>query len=160
MVGLVRPIRLFLDSGVIIEGCSTPWGASKAVLILAVLHPRVVIVLAEAVEQEVQEAIALKTRGLTPAEVGDFRASFDGWFARVRCERYGFPSQDEIQAQTPTILPVVRHLNDMAAVVTAMHARPDWVLSTNTRHWGPALAARTGLRVVTPRAFLQQLTLY
>ena len=35
-----RPLRLFLDTGVIIEGCIRPWGASKAVLILGVCDLR------------------------------------------------------------------------------------------------------------------------
>ena len=54
-------------------------------------------------------------------------------------------------------MPVLKHLNDLAAVVTANHAHPDWVFSTNTEHWNDRLAERTGLRVATPFAFLQQL---
>ena len=45
-------------------------------------------------------------------------------------------------------------MNDLPAVVSAMEARPDWVISTNTAHWNDELAARTGLRIATPQDFL------
>jgi len=52
-----------------------------------------------------------------------------------------------------SLLAVVRHRNDMAAVL----ARPDWVLSTNTEHWNKELAHRTGLRIAHPAEFLERL---
>jgi hypothetical protein len=52
------------------------------------------------------------------------------------------------------LLAVVRHDNDMPAVVAAVLAQPDWVLSTNTKHWNKTLADRTGLRVAHPADFL------
>ena len=33
--GSAQPLRLFLDTGVILQGCFGRWGASKGVLILA-----------------------------------------------------------------------------------------------------------------------------
>ncbi len=56
------------------------------------------------------------------------------------------------------ILPALRHMNDLPAVVAAMEAQPDWVISTNTAHWNADLAARTGLRIATPQDFLFNLT--
>lgn len=69
------------------------------------------------------------------------------------------PSEEEILAYYQLIMPALRHENDVAAVVSAIVTRPDWVLSTNTAHWNAALAARTGLRIATPQAFLEQLHL-
>jgi hypothetical protein len=37
MLGYRTPLRLFLDAGVIIDGCFNPWGTCKSVLILATL---------------------------------------------------------------------------------------------------------------------------
>ncbi len=54
----------------------------------------------------------------------------------------------------PTLMPALRHENDLAAVVTAMRARPDFVISANTAHWNAELAARTELRIVSLQAFL------
>jgi hypothetical protein len=45
----------------------------------------------------------------------------------------------------------------MPPVVAAVLARPDWVISTNDKHWSQDLAVRTGLRIATPLDFLLQL---
>lgn len=152
-----RPARLFFDSGVIIEGCLGNWGTSKAVLILATMRGTYTVVLAEAVEREVQRNVARKTASLEAEQARDIARNVSGWFDRVRVERFPLPTADDIRAHAPNILPALRHVNDLPAVVTALQARPDWVLSTNTEHWNAHVAARTGLRIATPWAFLQQL---
>jgi hypothetical protein len=152
-----RAIRLFLDSGVIIEGCVSPWGAAKAVLILATIRTRFAVVLAEAVEREVQRAIATKTAGLDPAAARAIGASVAGWLARVRLERQPLPSEEAIRAHAARVLPILRHVNDLPVVVSAIQARPDWVVSTNREHWSDALGVRTGLRIAAPYEFLGQL---
>lgn len=152
-----RPLRLFLDAGVIIEGCFGAWGASKAVLILATLRASFTVVLAEAIEREVQRNVARKVASLDAAAAHPIAEGVAGWLQRIRIERYPFPSQEEIQSDVATLLPAIKHINDLPAVVTAVQARPDWVISTNTEHWNEELGTRTGLRIVTPRAFLRHL---
>lgn len=151
------PTRLFLDAGVILEGCLASWGASKAVLILATIRANTTVVLAEAIEREVQRSIARKSASLDQAAAQAVTEAVAGWFDRVRIERHPLPPLDEINRLAPAILPVLRHINDLPAVVTAVRARPDCVLSTNTEHWNERLAVRTGLRIATPLAFLRQL---
>lgn len=153
------PIRLFLDAGVIIEGCLGRWGAAKGVLILATLRANFTLVLAEAIEREVRHAIARRAAALDTTSAQEVRQSLMGWMERVRIERWPLPSEDEIQTHLAFILPVIRHVNDLPAVVTALLAQPDWVLSTNTAHWNSRLTARTGLRVATALSFLSQLHL-
>jgi predicted nucleic acid-binding protein len=51
---------------------------------------------------------------------------------------------------------LIRHVNDVPVLVTAIKARPDWLVTANTEHFTPEVAARTGLRIVTPREFLAQ----
>lgn len=150
-----RPIRVLFDAGVIIEGCFTNWGASKAVLILATVRANFTVVLAEAIEREVQRSISRKTAHLDPATALVISGSVAGWLDRVRIERHPLPTEDAIREHATAILPAIRHVNDLPAVVTAIQARPDWVLSTNTEHWNARLAERSGLRIVTPLAFLR-----
>lgn len=152
-----QPVRLFFDAGVIIEGCFSSWGASKALLILATLRANFTVILAEAIEREVERALVRKTSSLDAATATTIAQSVSGWLDRVRIERYPMPFPDDIRTQLPTILPVLRHVNDLPAVVTALQAKPDWVISTNTEHWNERLANRTGLRIATPQAFLRQL---
>lgn len=153
-------LRIFLDSGVILEGCYSQWGASKGVLILAAQRRRdVCIVLAEAVEREVRHDLALALAKLPSERASVVVSGFEGWLSRVQVERYPLPSEDEILTHYAQIMPALRHENDVPVVVTAIVARPDWVLSTNTRHWNAELANRTGLRIATPQHFLAQLPL-
>lgn len=126
-------------------------------LILATLREHFTVVLAEAIAREVQRSIARKTAPLDPAAAQAITQGVSGWLDRVRIERYPLPSPDEIRRHAPTILPALRHVNDLPAVVTAMQAQPDWVLSTNTEHWNERLGERTGLRIATPSIFLRQL---
>jgi hypothetical protein len=155
--GSAAPVRLFLDTGVIIEGCFSTWGASKAVLILATVQSSFTVVLAEAVERELARAVARKTAALAPGDAVAVAASLAGWLDRVRIERRLMPTADDLRAYAHTFLPALRHANDLPPLVTAVLARPDWVLSTNTAHWNARVAERTGLRIATPLAFLRQL---
>ncbi len=160
MSAAAAPARIFLDSGVIIEGCYSLWGASKGVLILAAQRRRDIrIVLAEADEREVRRDLALALAKLPSERATAIISGFEGWLSRIQVERHPLPTQDEILAHYPQIMPALRHENDVPVVVTAMLARPDWVLSTNTKHWNTELAARTGLRIATPQQFLMQLPL-
>ena len=59
MTSPAQPLRLFLDTGVIIEGCFGRWGAAKGVLILATDRRHYTAVLAEAVERELQHNVAV-----------------------------------------------------------------------------------------------------
>lgn len=140
------------------EGCVRPWGSSKAVLVLTTLRAYYTVVLAEAVEREIRQAIVRRAGAASIHDVDEVLRSFLGWLSRVRVERWAMPTRAEVDAHLPTVLPVLRHRNDLDGVVTALQAQADWVLSSNEMHWGPALAARTGLRVATPRAFLEQLS--
>lgn len=154
------PLRIFLDSGVILEGCYREWGAAKGVLVLAAQRRRDMrIVLAEAIEREVRRDIALTVAPLPAGKAEIVLQGFEGWLARVQLERYQLPSQDEILAAYPRIMPVLRHENDLPAVVSAIQAQPDWVLSTNSKHWSAKLGERIGLRIATPQRFLEHLAL-
>lgn len=151
------PLCIFVDAGVVIDGCTNAWGASKAVLILATRQEYFTIVLCELIDREIQGALARKTVQLTAAGARDYLAAYEGWLDRVRVQHVPAPSQPTIMHYTSLVLPVLRHLNDLRAVISAIEAKPDWVLSTNTAHWSPALGARTGLRIAHPWHLLDYL---
>jgi hypothetical protein len=147
-------VSLFLDAGVIIQGCAANWGSAKGVLILAALRDRYVVVLADAVENEIAREREERQRTLSAERAAIFANALDGWFARVRLERLRPSTNEAVARALPTIMPALRHMNDLPAVVAAMESQPDWVISTNRAHWNEELATRSGLRIVTPQDFL------
>jgi hypothetical protein len=93
------------------------------------------------------------------ADVQAIIDSVDGWLARVHREPWPRPSAEALRAAAPTLLPALRHVQDLPPVVSAMQACPDWTISSNARHWNADLAQRAGLRIATPQTFLRQLVL-
>ena len=148
--------RIFLDTGVIMDGCVSAWSAAKAVLILATHLRGLSIVLADVVDEEMRAIFARKASESATAAV---EAAYQGWLTRVRLERWPRPTEQAIRGWMPIVLPALRHINDLPVVVSALEARPDWVLSTNTAHWGSALETRTSLRIATPHRFLERLAI-
>lgn len=155
----VPPVRIFLDSGIILRGTFVDWGAPKAILILATLRDRYTVVLAEPIEREVRRAVASRTTRLQSDEAQIVVRSIRDWLSRVRIERHASPSDLELRQAIPKILPTLKHANDLPSIVVAMKVHPDWVISDNEDHWNQDLAAPTGLRIVTSLQFLRTLQL-
>jgi hypothetical protein len=152
-----RRLRLFLDTGVIVAGCLQRWGAAKMVLMLCTHRPQYTVVLAADVERELRGILARQSATLGTAGAQALEAVMAGWLARVRLERWPGPTVQEVEQLLPRVLPVLRHINDLRAVVTAIQAQPDWVISSNRAHWNAESGRRVGLRIISPQAFVQRL---
>jgi hypothetical protein len=48
-----------------------------------------------------------------------------------------------------------RHEADVPVLLSAMAARPDWVLTHNVKHFTAAVARRSGLRIAAPVEFFR-----
>jgi hypothetical protein len=53
---------------------------------------------------------------------------------------------------------MIRHEADVPVLLSAIAAQPDWLLSHNIKHFTPAVAQRTGLRIATPMQFFRTLS--
>ncbi len=146
------PPRLFLDSNVLTGGIVVPWGLDKAVLSLCAA--RICrMVLAEIVRQEVEDNLLQHAATLPSQDAEQVLADYTTLLALARPELVPLPNaQDVVRAR-----PLIRHAADVPVLLSAMQSRPDWLLTHNTAHFTPAVATRTGLRIVTPRAFFQAL---
>ncbi len=51
----------------------------------------------------------------------------------------------------------VRHAADVPVLLSAVNRRPDWLVTHNIKHFSPAVAQRTALRIATPLAFFHAL---
>ena len=152
MTGALR-LRLFLDSNVITGGIVSPWGLDKAVLSLCAA--RICrLVLAEAVREEVEENLLLSAGRLCSEEAEELIENYRRLIELTRPESIPYPSADIVQANRH----LIRHQSDVPVLLSAIVARPDWVLSHNTKHFSLAVAQRTGLRIATPMEFFQTLS--
>lgn len=151
-----QPLRLFLDAGIVIDGACNRWGASKGVLILTALRANFRAMIAKPVHDEIMRNMLKRSVVLPDEEAHALMTGLEGWYGIARPLRLPWPSAEQMRVHAG-LLAAVRHRNDMPAVIAAVLARPDWVLSTNTAHWNQELARRTGLRVAHPVEFLESL---
>ncbi len=140
--------RIFPDSCVLIEGLVAPWSASRGVLILgraALLN----FVVAEVVVEETERAIAAKF-GIGYGGRQRLLDDLQFLLQRLRVERIPHVSAIEFQDARK----LIRHTNDVPVIAAATKAKPDWLLTINVSHFNTEVTKRTGLRIVTPAAFL------
>lgn len=143
------PIRVFVDSNVLIEGLFSPWSNSRAILVLA-RSGLFRLVLSPYVEDEV-EGVLLRRFAADDQGGGRLIDDYARALDLLDPERLERVTRSELDAHRAFI----RHQHDVPVLVTAIKARPDWLVTSNTEHFSPAVAARTGLRIVTPHQFLR-----
>jgi predicted nucleic acid-binding protein len=143
--------RVFPDSNVLVEGLFSPWSASRAILIMARVK-LFRLVLSPYVEKEIERA--LLSRLNIDYEAGsrlidDYAMALE----LIDPERLDEISMEEFKAHRH----LIRHGNDVPALVTAIKAKPDWLVTANVEHFDEDVALRTGLRIVTTHGFLRQI---
>jgi predicted nucleic acid-binding protein len=143
-----RP-RLFLDSNVIVGGIVARWGLDKA--ILSICAARICrLVLADAVRDEVERNLARHALRLSNDKTA-FAEAFAEFLRKSAPEVIAFPNSAMERANRG----LIRHQADLPILLSAMAAKPDWLLTNNTKHFTQAIAMRTGLRITTPAEFLR-----
>ena len=141
---------LFLDSGVFVQGISAEWGAAKAILILGAsgvfsVHTSEVVI--------AEVTAALKRKGIPFGPGSDFEQLVRALKLKSTRAHPKMPSGRAFVA----IFRLCVIEPDIPIVVAALAASPDWLVSSNTEHFNPALARATGLRIVSPPQLLRQL---
>ena len=148
-----RRLRLFLDSNVLTGGIVSAWGLDKAVLSLCAA--RICrLVLAEAVREEVEENLLLHARSLASAEADELIENYRRLIQLTRPESIPYPDAAAVRANRS----LIRHAPDVPVLLSAMAAKPDWLLTHNTKHFTQTVAQRTGLRIATPAEFFRTLS--
>lgn len=148
-----RKLRLFIDSNVLTGGIVSPWGLDKAVLSLCAA--RICrLVLAEAVREEVEENLLLHAGKLSAQEADNLIENYRGLIRLTKPEMIAYPEVDAVRSNRH----LIRHEPDVPVLLSAMAARPDWLLTHNTKHFTPSVARSTGLRIATPVEFFKTLS--
>jgi hypothetical protein len=146
-------LRLFLDSNVLTGGIIARWGLDRA--ILSICAARICrLVLAEAVRDEVEANLLLHATKLEAGESERLLDDYTTLIALARPELIPYPERAEVSASRR----LIAHQADVPVLLSALHARPHWLLTHNRKHFTPAVAARTKLHIGTPADFFRALT--
>jgi predicted nucleic acid-binding protein len=152
MSGERKRLRLFLDSNVLTGGMVARWGLDKAVLGLCA--SRVCkLVLAEAVREEVETNLLLHATRLDKAESALLLQDYGELIRLTAPEMVEYPEEEAVLASRR----LIAHAADVPILVSAIRAKPDWLITHNTKHFTPQVAQHSGLRIVTPVEFFRQL---
>lgn len=148
-----KRVRIFLDSNVLTAGIVSTWGLDKAVLSLCAA--RICrLVLAEAVRDEVEENLLIRLGGVESGDASLALGHYAHLIELMKPELVAYPGQEEVKAARH----LIRHAADVPVLLSAIASRPDWLLTHNTKHFTPAVAQRTGLRIATPVEFFRALS--
>lgn len=124
------------------------WGLDKAVLSLCAARI-CQLVLAEAVKDEVEENLLLHAAGLAEKESSAILDDYTGLLRLTAPEIVAYPEEAEVIASRR----LIAHEADVPVLLSAMQAKPDWLLTHNTKHFTQQVAQRSGLRIATPAEF-------
>ncbi len=146
-------LRLFLDSNVLTAGIVSPWGLDKAVLSMCAAKV-CALVLGEVVRDEVEENLLLHATRLPSLDADQLIEDYRRLIKLTNPEMIAYPEKDLVRASRH----LIRHAADVPVLLSAVAARPDWLLTHNTKHFTRAVAQRTSLRIATPADFFRALS--
>lgn len=146
-------LRLFLDSNVLLGGIVAEWGLDKAVLSLCAAKVAR-LVLAEAVRDEIEENLVIHAQRLPALEADKLLENYRRLIELTDPEMIPYSALAAVRGART----LIRHEPDVPVLLSAIAAEPDWLLSHNTKHFTPAVAQRTGLRIATPIHFFRTLS--
>jgi hypothetical protein len=146
-------LRLFLDSNVLTGGIIARWGLDRAVLSLCAA--RICrLVLASVVRDEVEANLLLHATGLEAAESEALLNDYTTLLSLAGPEIIPYPSKAAVLASRR----LIAHEADVPVLLSAIRARPHWLLTHNTKHFTPSVASRNKLQIGTPADFFRALT--
>jgi hypothetical protein len=144
------PPRLFVDSGVVIDAVVAEWSVPRCVFVLARCGV-FKIVLAEAVRLEVENDF-LRRLGNDEVVGTKIMNAYSRLLRLVRPERVPLPPAEQVAESRH----LIRHAADVPILRSAITAAPDWLVTTNTRHFTPEVGVRCGIKIITPRELVRR----
>jgi predicted nucleic acid-binding protein len=147
-----KKLRLFLDSNVLTAGIVSAWGLDKATLSLCAAGV-CRLVLAEAVRDEVEENLLLHATRLPSLDADELIEDYRRLIKLTSPQLVPFPPAETVRSHRQ----LIRHAAGVPILLSAMASKPDWVLTHNTKHFTPAVANQTELRIATPAQFFRTL---
>ena len=132
------------------QAINSDWGAAKAILILGGYR----IFELDTSEIVMREVVRALERAVIDTGPG---SDFARLCATARIAVHPAPSREAIEGGFRRYLPLMHHAADVPFLVSAREVKPDWLVSSNRRHFTPAVARASGLRIVTPAQLMRYL---
>ncbi len=150
----INPPRLFLDSNVLTGGLVARWGLDKAILSLCAAHT-CKMVLAEIVREEVERNLLKKALavGMDRQFADQLLLDYDKFIQLAKPEIIPFPDPQLVLVSRH----LIRHAADVPVLVSAIEAKPDWLITNNIEHFTQDVAHKIGLRITTASGFFRRL---
>lgn len=111
------------------------------------------MVLAEVVRQEVETNLLSRPSSFGEKQARRIIEDYIGLTRLALPEIIPPPSEVDVARSRA----LIRHEADVPVLLSAIQSRPDWFLTHNRKHFSPAVARRTGLRIATPVEFFRSL---
>jgi uncharacterized protein len=147
-----KRLRLFLDSNVLTGGIVSRWGLDRAVLSLCAARI-CKLVLADIVKDEVEANLLLHTSTLDDRDAQRLLDDYTHLLELANPEAVPYPSRTDVLASRS----LIRHEADIPVLLSAIRARPDWLLTHNKKHFTDEVAKRTKLQIGSPADFFRTL---
>jgi len=110
--------------------------------------------LAEVVREEVEENLLIHAERLATLNAEQLIEDYRRLLRLTDPEIVPYPSKDLVVASRH----LIRHAADVPVLLSAIAAKPDWLLTHNTRHFTQEVAQRTTLRIATSAEFFRALS--
>ena len=115
---------------------------------------RLIVVLAEAVRDEVEENLLLHAAQLPALDADQLIEDYGRLINLTSPELVPYPNKDLVDSSRH----LIRHAADVPVLLSAMASKPNWLLTHNTKHFTKAIAQRTSLRIATTAQFSRALS--
>ena len=140
---MARITRVFLDTNVIFSGLYSASGAPARIIDLYA-EGRITVVVSQLVLDELVAALKAKRPAILPVLLDLLTSTLPEIVA------------DPPSAEVARWLPVIHDSDDAPILAAAVAARPDALVTGNTRHFldNPEVARQSGLRIMTPAQFM------
>ena len=116
---------------------------------------------AEAVREEVEENLLVHVDHILPLKpteglngAPDVLEDYRRLIQLTKPEVVPYPELEAVVANRR----LIRHSSDVPVLLSAMEAKPDWLLTHNAKHFTQAVALRCGLRIATSVEFFETLS--
>lgn len=113
------------------------------------------LVLAKAVRDEVKDNLLFLAQERSSLQGDQLIADYHHLIKLTNPEIVPYPEPHLVRSSRH----LIRHEADVPILLSAIACKPDWFLTHNLKHFTPAVAQRTGLRIATPIDFFRTLSL-